>query len=213
MSTAAGQRETLDPRAKSAIRGAWFGFFVDMFDIYLPIVVLAPALAYFVAPDLDAVTKSVISGSIFAATLLGRPIGSIVFGHFADAIGRRRTTIISVSGFGVVTLLMALLPGYEQWGIAAVILLIALRLIDGIFLGGEYTSANPLAMECSPKEKRGFYSALIMTGYPLAFAAISLITTVLLFWLPADDINSPYMQWGWRIPFVVGSLLAFARAF
>src|SRR5919202_307219 len=213
MSTAAGQRETLDPRAKSAIRGAWFGFFVDMFDIYLPIVVLAPALAYFVAPDLDAVTKSVISGSIFAATLLGRPIGSFIFGHFADSIGRRRTTILSVSGFGVVTLLMALLPGYQQWGIAAVILLIVLRLIDGVFLGGEYTSANPLAMEYSPREKRGFYSALIMTGYPLAFAAISAITTVLLLLLPAGDINSPYVQWGWRIPFLIGALLAFGLVF
>src|SRR5919202_547801 len=213
MSTAAGQRETVDPRAKSAIRGAWFGFFVDMFDIYLPIVVLAPALAYFVAPDLDAVTKSIISGSIFAATLLGRPIGSFIFGHFADAIGRRRTTIISVAGFGVVTLLMALLPGYQQWGIAAVILLIALRLIDGVFLGGEYTSANPLAMEYSPKEKRGFYGALIMTGYPLAFAAISAITTVLLLLLPAGDVSSPYVQWGWRIPFLIGAALAFALVF
>jgi MFS family permease len=210
MSTAAGQRETVDPRAKSAIRGAWFGFFVDMFDIYLPIVVLAPALAYFVAPDLDAVTKSVISGSIFAATLLGRPIGSFIFGHFADAIGRRRMTIMSVSGFGVVTLLIALLPGYQELGIAAVIILIVLRLVDGVFLGGEYTSANPLAMEYSPKEKRGFYSAVIMSGYPLAFATISAITTVLLLFIPADDINSPYMQWGWRIPFVIGSLLAFA---
>src|SRR5918911_4807836 len=213
MSTAAGQRETVDPRAKSAIRGAWFGFFVDMFDIYLPIVVLAPALAYFVAPDLDAVTKSVVSGSIFAATLLGRPIGSVVFGHFADAIGRRRTTIIAVSSFGVVTLLIALLPGYQQWGIAAVIILIVLRLVDGVFLGGEYTSANPLAMEYSPKEKRGFYSALIMSGYPLAFATISAITTVLLLFIPAGDVNSPYVQWGWRIPFVIGSLLAFALAF
>src|SRR5919199_117878 len=213
MSTAAGQRETLDPRAKSAIRGAWFGFFVDMFDIYLPIVVLAPAIAYFVAPEMSTEAKSVVSGSIFAATLLGRPIGSFIFGHFADAIGRRRTTIISVAGFGVVTLLMALLPGYQQWGIAAVILLIALRLIDGVFLGGEYTSANPLAMEYSPKEKRGFYSALIMSGYPLAFAAISLVTTVLLFWLPASDLNSPYVQWGWRIPFVIGSLLAWVLVF
>src|ERR671929_544507 len=176
MSTAAGQRETVDPRAKSAIRGAWFGFFVDMFDIYLPIVVLAPAIAYFVAPEMGTVEKSVVSGSIFAATLLGRPIGSFIFGHFADAIGRRRTTIISVAGFGVVTLLMALLPGYQQWGVAAVILLIALRLIDGIFLGGEYTSANPLAMEYSPKEKRGFYSAFVMSGYPVAYAAISAIT-------------------------------------
>jgi MFS family permease len=211
MATAAnGQQESLDPRAKHAIRGAWFGFFVDMFDIYLPIVVLAPALIYFVPSELDATTTAVVSGTIFAATLLGRPIGSVIFGHFADSIGRRRTTIISVTGFGVVTGLMALLPGYQQWGIAAVIILIVLRLVDGVFLGGEYTSANPLAMEYSPKEKRGFYSALIMSGYPLAFAAISAITTVLLLFIPAGDINSPYVQWGWRIPFVIGSLLAFA---
>ena len=214
MATAAnGQQESLPPQAKSAIRGAWFGFFVDMFDIYLPIVVLAPALIYFVAPEMGTVEKSIVSGSIFAATLLGRPIGSFIFGHFADAIGRKRTTIISVSGFGVVTLLIALLPGYQQWGITAVILLIVLRLVDGIFLGGEYTSANPLAMEYSPKEKRGFYSALIMSGYPLAFATISAITTVLLLLIPAGDINSPYVQWGWRIPFVIGSLLAFALVF
>src|SRR5215213_9602130 len=214
MATAAsGQQESLDPRAKHAIRGAWFGFFVDMFDIYLPIVVLAPAIAYFVAPDLDTTTTAVVSGTIFAATLLGRPVGSFIFGHFADSIGRKRTTIISVSGFGVITLLMALLPGYQQWGLAAVILLIVLRLVDGVFLGGEYTSANPLAMEYSPKEKRGFYSALIMSGYPLAFAAISALTTVLLLFIPAGDLSSPYVQWGWRIPFVIGSLLAFALVF
>ena len=148
MATAAsGQQESLNPRAKHAIRGAWFGFFVDMFDIYLPIVVLAPAIIYFVAPEMGTVEKSVVSGSIFAATLLGRPIGSVIFGHFADSIGRRRTTIISVTGFGVVTLLMALLPGYQQWGIAAVILLLVLCLVDGVFLGGGDTSANPLAME------------------------------------------------------------------
>jgi MFS family permease len=214
MATAAsGQQESLDPRAKHAIRGAWFGFFVDMFDIYLPIVVLAPALIYFIPPDLDTTTKAVVSGTIFAATLLGRPVGSFIFGHFADSIGRKRTTIISVTGFGVITLLMALLPGYEQWGLVAVILLIVLRLVDGVFLGGEYTSANPLAMEYSPKEKRGFYSALIMSGYPLAFAAISALTTVLLLFIPAGDINSPYVQWGWRIPFVIGALLAFALVF
>ena len=211
MATAAtGQQETLDPRAKNAIRGAFFGFFVDMFDIYLPIVVLQPALIYFVSPDIGTVGKSIIGGSIFAATLIGRPIGSFIFGHFADAMGRRRTTIIAVTGFGVCTLLMALLPGYEQWGIAAVILFVVLRLVDGVFLGGEYTAANPLAMEYSPKEKRGLYSAFVMSGYPLAFAAISAITTGLLFLLPAGDINSPYVQWGWRIPFLIGAVLAFA---
>ncbi len=125
-------------------------------------------------------------------------------------IGRRRTTIIAVSGFGVCTLLMALLTGYEQIGVAALIVFIVLRLVDGIFLGGEYTSASPLAIEYSPKEERGLYGALIMTGFPLAFAAISLIATVLLFLIPSDGLDSPYVQWGWRIPFLFGTLLAFA---
>src|ERR671933_860045 len=138
--------QTLGPKGRKAVRGAFVGFFVDMFDVYLPIVVLAPATVYFVSPALSAPVTAIISGSIFAATLVGRPIGSFIFGHFADAIGRRRTTIISVAGFGVVTLLMALLPGYQQWGIAAVILLIALRPIHGVFLRGEDNSANPLAL-------------------------------------------------------------------
>ncbi|MBA4115448.1 MAG: MFS transporter [Rubrobacter sp.] len=201
--------EALDPRAKSAIRGAFLGFFVDMFDIYLPIVVLAPALIYFVSPDLSAATSALIGTLIFAVTLIGRPIGALIFGHFADSIGRKRTTIISVSGFGVCTLLLALMPGYQQWGIAAVSIFIALRFLDGIFLGGEYTSASTLAMEYTPREKRGLYGALIMTGFPLAFAFISLITMILLFLIPSDGLNSPYVQWGWRIPFLLGAALAF----
>ena len=171
MATVAGGRrqEELDPRAKNAIRGAFLGFFVDMFDIYLPIVVLAPAIAYFVSPDLSATTTAIVSGSIFAATLIGRPVGAFIFGHFADAIGRKRSTVIAVSGFGVATLLMALLPGYEQWGIAVVVIFVLLRFIDGIFLGGEYTSASPLAMEYCPKEERGFYggSSRPATRWPM----------------------------------------------
>lgn len=211
MASSVGERGTreLTPKAKSAIKGAFLGFFVDMFDIYLPIVVLAPAIIYFVSPDLSAATTAIVSGSIFAATLIGRPIGAFIFGHFADAIGRKRSTIIAVSGFGVATLLMALLPGYEQWGIAVVVIFIFLRFVDGIFLGGEYTSASPLAMEYCPREKRGLYGAIIQSGYPLAYAFISLITTFLLFVMPSGGLDSPYVQWGWRIPFLFGALLAF----
>jgi hypothetical protein len=86
---ASGRRqEELDPRAKNAIMGAFLGFFVDMFDIYLPIVVLAPAIAYFVSPELGSTATAVVSGSIFAATLIGRPIGAFIFGHFADGADR-----------------------------------------------------------------------------------------------------------------------------
>lgn len=205
-----GERERPDAKTRGAVRGAFLGFYVDLFDIYLPIVVLAPAIIYFVSPELGPDATAIVSASIFASTLLGRPLGAAIFGHFADTIGRRRTALISVTGFGVATLLIALLPGYEQWGIAAVVLLILLRFVDGIFLGGEYTSANPLAMEYSPKEKRGLYSGIIDSAFPLAYASISLITLLLLFLMPSEGVDSPYVQWGWRIPFLIGAALAFA---
>jgi MFS family permease len=189
------------------------GFFVDMFDIYLPIIVLAPAIAYFIAPEMSTSTAAIVSGTIFAATLIGRPIGAAIFGHIGDTLGRKRATILALSGSGVATFLMALLPGYELLGILIVVVFVVLRLINGIFVGGVYTSASPLAMEYSPKEKRGFYGALIMTGYPLAYAAISLITLILLQFIPAGGLDSPYVQWGWRIPFLISTIMIFSLVY
>ena len=87
-------------------------------------------------------------------------------------------------------------------------ILTLLRFVDGIFLGGEYTGANPLAMEYAPKEKRGKWAAAIHTAFPLSLATMSLITTGLLRVLPAGSPHSLYVQWGWRIPFFLGALLA-----
>lgn len=199
-----------DQRARRAVGGAFAGFFVDMFDVYLPIIALAPAAAYFEATGVSASTSAILSAMVFVATLIGRPIGAAIFGHYGDKIGRRKTAIVSVAGFGVVTLAIACLPGYHQIGITAVIALIALRLLDGIFLGGEYTAASPLAMEYSPHHKRGYYGGLIMTGFPIAYVTISLVTLLVLQFAPAKGLDSPYVQWGWRIPFFAGSLLAFA---
>jgi MFS family permease len=180
-----------------------------MFDVYLPIVALAPAEAYFRASDVSATTSSIITAMIFVATLIGRPIGAALFGHFGDKLGRRRIAMTSVTGFGIVTLLISVLPGYQQIGMLAVVLLIVLRFLDGVFLGGEYTAATPLAMEYSPKAQRGRNGAIIMAGFPLAYCAISLLTLAMLQIAPAGDINSPYVQWGWRVPFMVGGLIAF----
>ncbi len=202
--------EELTPEARRTIVGAFFGFFVDMFDVYLPVVALTPALAYFQPKSLPASIAVTYFYVVFAVTLVGRPIGATIFGHFADRIGRQRTTMISVSGFAVVTLGIALLPGYAQVGVLAMGLLVLLRLLDGIFLGGEYTAASPLAMEYSPRGRRGFFSALIQAGYPIAYVVISLVTLAVLRFAPAKGIESPYVQWGWRIPFVVGALLAVA---
>ena len=93
-----------EEKSRRAIRGAFFGFFVDMFDIYLPVVVLTPAIKYFVSPDLCDGATALVAGMVFASTLVGRPVGALIFGHYADRIGRKRATLISVTGFGVLTL-------------------------------------------------------------------------------------------------------------
>lgn len=197
-----------DSRTRKAVFGAWLGFYVDLFDIYLPVIVLAPAMVYFQATGVSAGTTSLINGSIFAATLVGRPVGAIVFGHLADKFGRRKITVVSVSGFGLTTLAIGLLPGYQQIGMTAVALLIVLRFVDGVFLGGEYTSATPTALEQTPKARRGLNGAVISTGFPLAYCSIALITLGLLQLMPAAGLDSAYVQWGWRIPFFLGAALS-----
>lgn len=194
--------------AQRAVRAAYFGFFVDMFEVYLPIAVLAPAMVYFVQGGLSGATRATLFYLVFAVSLIGRPVGAVIFGHLGDRLGRRRTILISMGGFGVVTLLVAALPGYAAWGDAAMAALIFLRLLDGVFIGGEYTAANPLAMEYSPKEKRGLYAAFIHVGYPTALVCASLLATLMLKLAPGGGATSAYAVWGWRIPFVIGAVLA-----
>lgn len=197
-----------DKKSKSAIKAGVFAYFVDMYDIYLPVMVLLPANAYFRSENLSSSVIATLNAFIFTSTLIGRPLGAAIFGNYADKYGRKKLTLIAVAGFGICTLLIALLPGYETIGIYSMVLLILLRFVDGIFLGGEYTSAIPLAMEWSPKEKRGFYSGLITSMSPAGYAVTAVFTLVLLHYMPSGDINSAYVQYGWRIPFVVGAILA-----
>lgn len=206
--TASNDSAPREVKAKRAVKAACLGFFVDMFDVYLPIAALAPALAYFFPPQLSPVAESTVFFLIFAVTLIGRPVGAVIFGHFADTLGRRRTTLISVGGFTVVTLLIAVLPGYAQLGFAVIVLLLLLRFLDGVFIGGEYTAANPLAMEYSPKGRRGLYGSLIHIGYPAALLVMSALTAGMTTLLPAGGPDSAYAQWGWRIPFLIGVALS-----
>jgi len=196
-----------DRRTKRAVFGAAFGFFVDMFDVYLPTVALVPAMNYFTPQDMPANTKAVAAALIFVSTLLGRPLGSAIFGWFADRIGRRRVTLISVTGCAVCTALIAALPGYATLGLTSVVLLVLLRLVDGIFLGGEYTGATPLAMEVAPRERRGWYGGIVGAGSALANCVIALVTLVVLQFFPEGGPDAPYSVWGWRIPFILGAVL------
>lgn len=196
--------------ARTAVRGAWLGLFVDYFDIYLPIVALAPATIYFIPTSLPPGLRGTLTLVVFATSFLGRPLGSLVFGSIADTLGRRRTTLIAGIGTGTITLLTAALPGHAAAGVVAPILLIASRLLGGIFMGGQYTGANPLAMEQLPTSRRGVWGAVIAGAYPIAFITISIVTYGLLAIIPAGGPDSPYATVGWRIPFVIGGLLTLA---
>jgi MFS family permease len=206
------QSPDLAAKRRSATLGAFFAEFVDMFDIYLPTVILTPALMYFQPAQLSPGLAGILTSLVFATTLVGRPVGAAIFGALADRIGRRKTTIASVSGFGVITLLIAFVPGYTTLGIASYWLLIVLRFLDGICLGGGYTGALPLAMEYSPKHRRGLLGGVILAAFPLAYIVINLVGMASFAIFPLAGPDSPYAVWGWRIPFVLGSLLALALA-
>jgi MFS family permease len=197
---------------RRSVGGASFGFFVDMFDIYLPVIVLGPALSFFLPDTVSTDTKRMLIGLIFASTLVARPLGSVIFGMLGDKIGRKRATVYSMAGAGVATGLIALLPGYQSIGLWAVGLLILLRFVDGVFLGGEYTGAVPLAMEHSRRSKRGRNAGIIALGFPSAGVFISALTLLMLTISPAAGPTSAYATWGWRVPFAIGALMSVAFA-
>lgn len=201
---AAGEAE----RRRSAITAAFLSEFVDMFDIYLPAVVLAPVLSYFQPERFSPGMEAVMGSLVFITTLLGRPVGALLFGIVADKSGRRMASIYSVAGFGIITFLIVLLPGYRSIGIASYWLLVLLRFVDGICLGGGYTGAMPLALEYTEKPRRGFVGGLLLAGFPAAYVAINLIAIASFAVFPLAGPDSPYAQWGWRIPFVIGAALA-----
>lgn len=131
-STAVAGNQTFSPEGKRTILAAHMAFFVDMFDIYLPIIALGPAMSYFMPKNLSVSVSTTIFYVAFAATLVGRPVGAMIFGHFGDKLGRKQSALVSIMGFAIVTLLMAFLPGYEHIGLWAIGLLITLRFVDGL---------------------------------------------------------------------------------
>jgi MFS family permease len=198
--------EKLSPAARRCVFAGCIGFAIDFFDIYLPVLALAPVIGYFEPKGLSSAGSTTIYFFTFAATLFGRPCGAVIFGHFADRLGRRRTTMISIAGFGALTFLIACLPGESALGIWALVLLIVLRFADGVFMGGEYTSNNTLVLEMVPRERRGFVGGVLQAAYPIGFATISAVTGFMF----AVTTKAEYYAWGWRATFVFGALMAFA---
>jgi MFS family permease len=207
----------LDPdfrkKRKRAILSAWAGFAMDSYSIFIVVSTLLPALVYFQG-DMSPAERSVFAGMTLAVTLLGRPLGALIFGHFADLLGRQRIGAITIFGFGTVSLLIGCLPGAELVGTTvATTLLIGLRFIEGIFLGGEYTAATPMALEYAPPSRRGFVGGLIQCSASGGSFVVAVLNTLVLMVAANDGLHSPYVQWGWRIPFILGFVMSFGVAF
>ncbi|GAA1302081.1 MFS transporter [Pseudonocardia xinjiangensis] len=188
---------------RRSARGGAFSMFVDSFDVYLPALVLPAAMAYFMPADLPAPLRATMTTVLFTVGLLGRPIGSVIFGNLSDRIGRKRVTMISGWGFTVVTLLMGLMPGYPQWGYAAIVVFALLRLVGGIFLAGGYAAPIPLALEQAHVSRRGRVGGLIGIGAPASFLVMNALLLGVLEGVPQDS----FLTWGWRIPFFLGVVL------
>lgn len=191
-------QRALPPAGRAALRGGIAGNYVDQLHIFLPLVALAPALPTIAGPQAAAATGAVV----VMAMLLGRPIGSLVFGPIADRLGRTRTTRIAIAGTALCALGIAAIPTHEAIGGFAVAGIIVLRFLGGVFIAGEYSAAIPLAMEWSSPRRRGLVSGLIMSMAPWAQASIAFATAGLLVGLGPQA----YAGWGWRLAFVAGAL-------
>jgi metabolite-proton symporter len=179
------------------------GTSVEFFDFYIyatAAVLVFPKLFF---PSSDPTTSTLASLATFAVAFIARPIGSTLFGHFGDRIGRKRTLVIALATMGLSTFIIGVLPGYATFGIAAPILLALCRFGQGIGLGGEWGGAVLLAVENAPPNKRALYGMFPQLGAPIGFALSS--TTFLL--LSRFLTDKQFFNYGWRLPFLASAVL------
>jgi len=155
-------------------------------------------------PSFDPAAGMIASLLTYIIGFFARPVGGAIFGHLSDTMGRKTVSVITMAIMGVSTVAIGFLPTYEQVGILAPILLVILRICQGIGFGGEWGSAILLVVETCPKDKRGFYSSFMQVGFPLAIV-LSAASFSLINMLPPEQV----MEWGWRLPFI-GSILLVA---
>ncbi len=190
-------------RIKNILVGS-LGNLIEWYDVYAyAAFALYFAPAFF--PSDDPITQQLSAAAVFAAAFIVRPFGGILFGWFADKYGRKRSLVFCVLLMCFGSLLIAICPTYQQIGVLAPVILIFARLLQGLSQGGEYGSSTTYLAEMAEPSKRGFYSGVwyttLLGGQLLAILLLLILQT---FFLTIDELKA----WGWRIPFVIGALLA-----
>jgi MHS family shikimate/dehydroshikimate transporter-like MFS transporter len=178
------------------------GTIVEWYDFIIYGTAAALVFNKLFFPNVDPRIGTLASLGSFAVGFLARPIGGAIFGHFGDRLGRKSMLMITMVAMGLATAAIGFLPTYAQIGIWAPSMLILLRVIQGIALGGEWGGASLMVLEHAPQHRRGLFGSLVQVGFPLglvtASGVFSLVTT-----LPDAD----FLAWGWRIPFLISIVL------
>jgi metabolite-proton symporter len=175
----------------------WYDFF-----LYGTAAALVFPKAFFSA-GMPPVVALLASFSTFAVGFVARPVGGIIFGHYGDRIGRKRALVVALLLMGVATTLIGCLPSYASIGAAAPILLIVLRFAQGIAIGGQWGGAVLLATENAPPARRGFYGSFAQVGAPVGVILANLAFLI----VSANTTPEAFLEWGWRIPFLLSVVL------
>src|ERR1044071_2264553 len=178
------------------------GTTIEWYDFFLYGVVTPIVLNKLFFPNYDPIVGTLLAYTTFFVGFISRPIGGIIFGHYGDRIGRKTVLILTLLIMGVATFLIGLLPTYASVGIWAPIMLLFLRIFQGIGIGGEWGGAVLMAVEPSPAGRRGFYGSWPQIGVPAGLLLASGMV-YLLSYLPEAD----FFSWGWRIAFLISAVL------
>jgi metabolite-proton symporter len=182
---------------------SFVGTAIEFYDFYIYGTAAALVLGGIFFPEFSPAAGTLAAFATFAVAFVARPLGGVVFGHFGDRVGRKGMLIYSLAVMGVATVLIGLLPGYAAIGVAAPILLVVLRFLQGFGLGGEWGGAVLMATEYAPEGKRGLYSSFPQMGPAVGF----LLANGLFLALTATLSSEQFASWGWRVPFLASLVL------
>ncbi|MEE2034941.1 MFS transporter [Rhodococcus chondri] len=199
---------TTQPSAKAARKaalGSFVGTAIEWYDFFIYGTAAALVLGPQFFPNSSDVAGTLAAFATLAVGFIARPIGGVVMGHFGDKIGRKSMLVASLLLMGFATVAIGLLPNYAAIGVAAPILLVALRFIQGLGVGGEWGGAVLVATENAPAGKRGLYGAAPQLGVPAGVLLANLVYLPMTMFLSDEAFNS----WGWRVPFLASAVLVF----
>lgn len=191
-------------KSQSVVAGlaSLMGTTIEWYDYFLYGTAAALIFNKIFFPDIDPVTGTLAAFATYAVGFFARPFGGIVFGHFGDRLGRKSMLLITLFMMGIPTIVIGLIPSYSSIGYWAAVLLVVMRLLQGIAVGGEWGGAVLLAVEHAPAGKKGLFGSLPQTGVAPGLILSSLAMGAVA-QLPEEDM----LTWGWRIPFLASTLL------